>query len=113
MIETIIKAAITVIVSGSLGFCVSKIKEYKKRLKEKDEEKDLTKEALMIMLQSSLTNTYFVYNEINKIPDYVLKNWLNSFKIYKKLGGNDFVDTLKGKIDTWQISKTDILDKEK
>jgi len=113
MIETIIKSAISVIVSVALGFCISKIKDYKKRLKKKDDENNLTKEALMMMLQGSLTNTYFVYNEINKIPDYVLKNWLNSFKIYKKLGGNDFVDTLKGKIDTWQISKTDILDKEK
>ena len=109
MIETIIKAAITVIVSGSLGFCVSKIKDYKKKLKEKDQEKDLTKEALMMMLQGTLTNTFYVYKEIGKIPDYVYKNWLNQLKIYEQLGGDDYIHVLAEKIKDLEIVKTDVL----
>lgn len=109
MLQTIINTTITIIVSSLLGFCVSKIKDYKNKLDQKEQENELLKEALMTMLQNNLTHTYFVYGEIGKITDYVLKNWYNSFKIYKKLGGNDYIDTIKNKIDNWEITKTDIL----
>lgn len=109
MLETIIKSAISVIVSGALGFCISKIKDYKKKLKTKDEEVNLTKEALMTMLQGTLTNTYYVYKEIGKIPDYVYRNWLNQLKIYERLGGDDYIHVLAEKIKELEIVKTDIL----
>lgn len=109
MIETIIKSAIGVIVSGALGYCISKIKEYKKTIKEKEQEKDLLKEAMMTMLQGSLTNTFYVYEELGKIPDYVYKNWLNQKKIYEELGGNDYIHVLAEKMKKWNFEKTDIL----
>ena len=109
MVETILKAVITVLVSGALGFCISKIKSYKKTIKTKEEEKDLLKEAMMIMLQGSLTNTYYVYEEIGAIPDYVLKGWLNQKKIYEMLGGNDYIHIIDGKMKDLKIKKTDIL----
>lgn len=109
MVETIIKSAIGVIVSGALGFCISKIKSYKKTIKTKEEEKDLLKEAMMTMLQGSLTNTFYVYEELGKIPDYVYKNWLNQKKIYEELGGNDYIHVLADKMKKWNFEKTDIL----
>ncbi len=109
MVETIIKSAIGVIVSGALGYCISKIKEYKKTIKEKEQEKDLLKEAMMTMLQGSLTNTFYVYEELGKIPDYVYKNWLNQKKIYEELGGNDYIHVLADKMKKWNFEKTDIL----
>lgn len=109
MVESILKPAISVIVSGALGYCISKIKSYKKKLKVKDEENNLTKEALMTMLQSSLTNTYYVYKELGKIPDYVYKNWLNQLAIYEKLGGDDYIHILADKIKGLEIVRTDIL----
>lgn len=109
MAETIIKSVIGVLVSGALGFCISKIKDYKKKLKEKDEEKELTKEAMMIILQGSITNTYYVYDEIGEIPDYVLKGWYNQKTIYEKLGGDDYVHVLEEKIKDLKIKKTGVL----
>lgn len=109
MIETIIKSAIGVIVSGALGYCISKIKSYKNAIKEKEQEKDLLKEAMMTMLQGSLTNTFYVYEELGKIPDYVYKNWLNQKKIYEELGGNDYIHILADKMKKWNFEKTDIL----
>ena len=109
MTETIIKTTISVIVSGALGFCISKIKQYKKTLKDKDIEKDLLKEAMMITLQGTLTNTYYVYEEIGKIPDYVYRNWLNQKEIYEKLGGNDYIHVLAEKMKDLNFEKTDIL----
>ena len=108
-LDTIIKAVISFVVTGSLGYCISSIKNYKIKLKNKDEEGKLLKTALMTMLQSNLTNTYFVYEKFGEIPDYIYKNWLNSLEIYEQLGGNDYVHILANKMKNWKITKTDIL----
>ena len=109
MTQTIIKTVITVITGGILGYCVSAIKNYKKKLVEKSEENKLFKKALMMMLQSNLTNTYYAYENLGKIPDYVYKNWDNSRKIYEQLGGNDYIHVLADKMKSWDFEKTDIL----
>ena len=111
MTQTIISTAITFVVSGILGYCVSVIKNYKKKLKDKNDNENVQNIALLTLLQAQLTNTYFVYNEMGEIADYVYRNWLNLFKIYKTLGGNDYVDALKQKMENWVIVKTDILNK--
>ena len=109
MAQTIINTIITFFVSGVLGYCVSSIKNYKNKLKEKNEESKLLKDALMTMLQNNLTNTYYVYENVGKIPDYVYKNWTNSLKIYEQLGGNDYIHVLAEKMKKWDFEKTDIL----
>ena len=107
--NTIINTSITVIVSALLGVCFTKIKEYKNRLENKNKEGEMLKTALMSMLQSDLTNTYFVYEKIGAVPDYVYKNWCNSKMIYEELGGNDYIHVLDEKMKSWKITKTDIL----
>ena len=109
MLETIIKSAIGVIVSGALGYCVKVIADYKSKLHNKEIENDAVKEALKTLLQSNLTNTYYVYESVGKIPDYVYKNWLTSLAIYEKLGGDDYIHTLADKMKHWEFIKTDIL----
>ena len=111
MTQTIINTAITFIVSSILGYCISAIRGYNKKLKEKSENEKTQNEALKTLLQTQLTNMYFVYAEMGEISDYMLKNWNNLFKIYKKLGGNDYCDMLNQKMRNWKIVKTDILDK--
>lgn len=112
MLQAVINTTITIIVSTLLGYCISKIKNYKEKLNQKDEESKLLKQALMTMLQNNLTNTYYVYENVGKIPDYVYKNWTNSLKIYEKLGGNDYVHVLADKMKNWDFEKTDILKQE-
>ena len=109
MIQAIINTVITGIVSALLGYCISLVKNYKKKLEEKEEEGKMLKEAMMTMLQSNLTNTYYVYENMEQIPDYVYKNWLNSLAIYEKLGGDDYIHVLAEKMKKWDFSKTDIL----
>ena len=105
----IIAIVVNFVVSGLLGYSINIIKNYKKKLKTKDDEEQLLKVALMTMLQSNLTNTYFVYSTKKKLPDYVYRNWCNEFKIYKQLGGNEYCDALNEKMDDWEITRTDIL----
>ena len=109
MIHTAINTMITIIIGGIFGYCANVIKVYKKKLKDKETNEKIQNIALQTILQSQLTNTYFVYQEIGEIPDYVYKNWLNMLKIYEQLGGDDYIHTLAEKIKNWKIKKTDIL----
>ena len=109
MTQTIINTAITFIISSILGYCVSVIKNYKGKLNQKIENEKVQNIALQTILQSQLTNIYFVYQEIGEIPDYVYKNWLNMLAIYEQLEGDGFIHTLADKMKTWKITKTDIL----
>ena len=107
--QLILNTAITFIVSSILGYCVSVIKNYKKKLKDKTDNENVQNIALLTLLQTQLTNTYFVYEQMGEIPDYIYKNWLNLLSIYEKLGGNDYVHILAGKMQNWVVVKTDIL----
>ena len=109
MIQTIMNTIITVIVSSTFGYLIGMIKNYKKKKKKKNEESVILKEALMTMLQSNLTNTFYVYDSKKKIPDYVYRNWNNSKEIYEKLGGNDYIHVLSEKMKDWEFAKTDVL----
>lgn len=111
MIQTILTVSVSTITGSVIGYCISTIKKYKARLNEKIEEEKIQKEALMIMMQNSLTNTYFVYEKLQQIPDYVYKNWQNMKKSYEKLGGNDYIHVLNEKMKSWDFEKTDILRK--
>ena len=112
MAQTIITTTITFIVSTLLGYSVSLIKQYKTKIQNKEDNDKLQNTALLIMIQSTLTNTFYAYQQIGEIPDYVYKNWINLLKIYENLGGNDYIHTLETKMNNWKIVKTDILDKE-
>lgn len=109
MEQTAINTTITFIISGILGYCISVIKNYRKKLKNKGINEEIQNIALQTILQSQLTNTYFVYQELGEIPDYVYRNWLNMLSIYEKLGGDDYIHTLAEKMKDWKIIKTDVL----
>lgn len=109
MFETVMKTIISLVVSGLFGYLIGRIKDYKKKLKENKEEAEMLKVAMMTMLQSNLTNTYFAYEKMKEIPDYIYRNWLNSLAIYEKLGGDDYIHTIAEKMKKWDFVKTDIL----
>jgi hypothetical protein len=107
--HTIINTIVTFIISSILGYCVSVIKNYKTKLKNKTSNEIIQNEALQALLKSQLTNTYFVYSELKAIPDYVYQNFLDLLKVYESLGGDGFIHTLAKKMEAWEFTKTDIL----
>lgn len=109
MIQTIITTIITFIISSLLGYCLSLINNYKNKIKETKTNEQVQNVALRTLLKSQLTNTYFVYNEIKEIPDYVYANFLDMLKVYESLGGNGFIHTIAKKMEEWKITKTDIM----
>lgn len=109
MTHTIINTAITFIISSILGYCVSVIKNYKKKLKSKEKNENIQNVALQALLKSQLTNVYFVYSELKQIPDYAYANFLDMLQVYESLGGDGFIHTIAKKMENWDIKKTDIL----
>ena len=106
MIEQIIKSIISYVVPAVLGFLIAVLRNYRKK-------NDSLKNGLKTLLQSNISNTYFLYEPLKTIPDYLYKNVKNEFKAYKQLDGNDYVDDLMEKMKDWELTRTDILNKEK
>ena len=106
---TIINTIITFIVSTLLGYSLKAVAGYKKKIEEKNNSEQLQNKALLTLLKNNLTNTYFVYSELGKIPDYVYQNFLDELEVYESLGGNGFVHKIAKKMETWQITQTDVL----
>lgn len=109
MLITIITSLITMILSAALGYLINSVKNYKKKLKDRDKEDIAIKEALKYLIQSNLTNTYYAYEQTGTITDYCYRNWLNLFRIYKALGGNEYLDNINRRMEQWEIKNTDIL----
>ena len=109
MIREIIRTILTFCLTTALGYCISSIKNYKAKIQKTRDNEIIQNQALLTLLQNSLTNTYFVYEKIGEIPDYVYKNWLNLLKAYESLEGDDYIHTLADKMAHWKIVKTDIL----
>lgn len=109
MTQTMINTIVTFIISGLLGYSVSVIKNYKSKLQRQKENENLQNTALQALLKSQLTNIYFVYNELKQIPDYAYQNFLDLLKVYESLDGDGFIHTIAKKMESWEISKTDIL----
>lgn len=110
--DIVLKIVLTLVgifVTGSAGYLSAKLKGYKESFVKKQENDKVQNNALKIMLQSQLTNIYFVYQELGEIPDYVYRNWLNMLLIYEELDGDDYIHTLAEKMKNWKIIKTDIL----
>ena len=102
MVEQILKIILGYIVPLILGFVTAKLTGMKKK-------NDSMKVAIMTMLQSNLTNTYFLYDEVKQIPDYMYKNFLNELKAYEGLNGDDYIHTIADRMKNWEIIRTDIL----
>lgn len=104
--EDIIVKIINYFIPLVLGYLISVVNNYRKKNK-------ATNNALKIMLQNNLTNTYFVYSTKKKITDYVYRNWLNMLDEYEKLEGDDYIHNLADRMKNWEIVRTDILGDKK
>lgn len=104
-----IQVVIGILVTSSVGYLANKCKTYRLNLKTKEDNENVQNIAIRTILKSQLVKTYFVYNEIKEIPDYVYEDFLDMLKVYESFGGNGFVHTIAKKMENWEIVKTDIL----
>lgn len=107
--QTIITTTLSALTGLVIGFLVNKLKEYYNKIENNKKNNNVQNEALKLLLQSNLTNAFFVYDETKRVKDYQYKNWLNMLKIYEVLGGDDYIHELEQRMKTFDIIKTDIL----
>lgn len=98
-----------ILITSSVGYLSCKVRNYRKNLKGKESNEELQNVAIKTILKSQLVKTYFVYNEMKEIPDYVYEDFLDMLKVYESFGGNGFIHTIAKKMENWEIVKTDIL----
>lgn len=103
----VLNTIITFVVSTLLGYCLNTIKNYRAKSKREKENENAQNEALLVLLQSDLTELYYKYEEKEKIPENRYKNWKNLLAIYEKLGGDDYIHDLNEKVKKWEIVKID------
>ncbi len=107
--QTIITTTLSALTGLVIGFLINKLKEYYNKIENSKKNNNVQNEALKLLLQSNLTNAFFVYDETKKVKDYQYKNWLNMLKVYEVLGGDDYIHELEQRMKTFDIIKTDIL----
>lgn len=107
--QTIITTTLSALTGLVIGFLINKLKEYYNKIENSKKNNNVQNEALKLLLQSNLTNAFFVYDETKQVKDYQYKNWLNMLKIYEVLGGDDYIHELEQRMKTFDIIKTDIL----
>lgn len=55
------------------------------------------------LLRSEMLHTYYKHHEENCIRQYEYENFVYSYKAYKALGGNSFIDKIYSEVQTWEV----------
>lgn len=116
MLHTAINTAITIIVSGALGYCTSLVKNYKKKLNEKKEEEKAIleefkklKETQLMDMRNDLSNKFFVYDAMEEVEDYLVMSFREKCEKYFEMKGNNWIHPMYDKSFQWKIKPTGYL----
>lgn len=55
------------------------------------------------LLRSDMLRTYYRHREDEKIRQYEFENFLTTYKAYKALGGNSFIEHIYEEVTNWDI----------
>ena len=103
--NTIITTVLGGITSAILTYLITKLKNIKKTYDNLQEDVKLLKKVNLSQVKSSLTNTFFAYDEIEKtrgVPSFIKENWIEEYDNYILLGGNHYMETLLEKVENWK-----------
>lgn len=116
MAQTIINTAITFIISGILGYCVSIIKNYKTKIAtKKQDDKEILKEfeklkeTQLMDMRNDLSNKFFVYDALEEVEDYLVISFREKCEKYFEMGGNNWIHPVYDKSFKWKIKPTGYL----
>jgi hypothetical protein len=55
------------------------------------------------LLRSDMLRTYYRHREQKQIRQFEYENFILEYKAYKSMGGNSFIDHIKGEVDDWEV----------
>lgn len=61
------------------------------------------KEGTKCLLRSDMLHTYYKHKDEDTIRQYEFENFMYSYKAYKQLGGNSFIDHIKHEVEQWEV----------
>lgn len=100
-------AQIVSIGSGILTLCAVAalfIKPIRIAIREKLLSWSMVVESQKCQLRADMLRTYYRNCEQKTIRQYELENFLLSYKAYKALGGNSFIDRIYQEVITWEVT---------
>ena len=61
------------------------------------------REGLKCQLRSDMLHTYYNHKDEQKIRQYEIENFIYSYKAYKALKGNSFIDQIHEEVSEWEV----------
>lgn len=120
MKSQILTIIINFAVTGGLGYCVSTIKNLKKKKHERDDkifneiekltkkQEEIEQEQLSEM-KAELSNKFYVYNALNEVEDYLVMSFREECERYFKRGGDSWIHPMYDKSFQWKIKPSGYL----
>ena len=121
--EIILKSIMTIIsfvITGILGYLVGKVKEYRKKIKDKEDRilqeiKELKnkfnelKNSQLMDMKSDLSNKFFIYDAMDEVEDYLVEGFRKDCERYFELGGDSWIHPMYDKSFEWDMKYTGYL----
>ena len=63
----------------------------------------LIKEGQKCLLRADMLRTYYRHCDEATIRQYELENFLTTYKAYKALGGNSFIEHIFDEVTSWKV----------
>ncbi|MBQ2865949.1 MAG: hypothetical protein IJE90_05460 [Clostridia bacterium] len=60
-------------------------------------------EGQKCLLRADMLRTYYRHRDEGRIRQYELENFLTTYKAYKALGGNSFIEHIYSDVSRWDI----------
>lgn len=64
---------------------------------------EAVREGQKCLLRNAMLTTYYRHHEEEKIRQYEYENFLLSYKAYKALNGNSFIDKIYKEVQGWEV----------
>ena len=64
---------------------------------------EAVREGQKCLLRNAMLATYYRHHEEEKIRQYEYENFLLSYKAYKALKGNSFIDKIYTEVQGWEV----------
>jgi len=109
MLQAIINTSVTFVVSSTLGYCISVIKNYKKQKNDIMEEFKKLKESQLMDMRSDLASKFYVYDSMEEVEDYLVMSWVEKADRYFEMGGNNYLHQMYEKAKQWKVKSTNYL----
>lgn len=109
MLDILLKTIISFVATGTLGYCVSTIKNYRKGKEQILIEFSELKQSQLMDMKSDLSSKFYIYDAMDSVEDYLVESFREKCERYFHLGGNTWIKPMYDKSFKWKIKPTGYL----